>query len=88
MVKGITVFKKYFEEYPDNYIIIGGTACDILMEEAGFIARTTKDIDLILIVEALNAAFVEKFWEFIKDGMYERQEKSSDERNYYRFMKP
>ena len=88
MVKGITVFKKYFEEYPDNYVIIGGTACDILMEEAGFIARTTKDIDLILIVEALNAAFVEKFWEFIKDGMYERQEKSSDERNYYRFMKP
>lgn len=49
MVKGITVFKKYFEEYPDNYTIIGGTACDILMEEAGFIARTTKDIDLILI---------------------------------------
>ncbi len=88
MVRGITVFKQYFEEYPDNYVIIGGTACDILMEEAGFIARATKDIDLILIVEALNAAFVEKFWEFIKDGKYERQEKSTDERNYYRFMKP
>ena len=88
MVRGITVFKQYFEEYPDNYVIIGGTACDILMEEAGFIARATKDIDLILIVEALNTAFVEKFWEFIKDGMYERQEKSNDERNYYRFMKP
>lgn len=36
----------------------------------------------------MNAAFVEKFWELIKDGMYELQEKSSDERNYYRFMKP
>ena len=30
----------------------------------------------------------EKFWEFIKAGNYERQEKSTDERNYYRFMKP
>ena len=88
MVKGIDIFKAYFEAYPENYVIIGGTACDILMEEAGLTPRATKDIDLILIVEALTSEFVEKFWQFIQDGNYERQEKSTDERKYYRFMKP
>lgn len=88
MVRGIDIFKRYFEAYPDNYVIIGGTACDILMEEAGFIPRATKDIDLILIVEALSSEFVENFWDFVKEGAYERQEKSTDERKYYRFTNP
>ncbi|MBW7868286.1 MAG: hypothetical protein H3C31_08190 [Brumimicrobium sp.] len=88
MVRGIEIFKRYFAAYPENYVIIGGTACDILMEEAGFNPRATKDIDLILIVEALTPEFVKKFWDFVKDGAYERQEKSSDERKYYRFIKP
>ena len=88
MVRGLNIFKKYFEAYPDNYIIIGGTACDLILDEAGFIPRATKDIDIILIVEALNAGFVKQFWQFIVDGNYERKEKNEDERKYYRFMKP
>ena len=88
MVRGLEIFKKYFEAYPDNYVIIGGTACDIIIGDAGFTPRTTKDIDIILVVEALNAEFVKQFWKFIQDGNYERKEKSDDERKYYRFMKP
>ncbi|MBI3520520.1 MAG: hypothetical protein HY062_14375 [Bacteroidetes bacterium] len=88
MVRGLDIFKKYFEAYPDNYVIIGGTACDMIIDEAGFIPRATKDIDIILVVEALNADFVKQFWQFIQDGNYERKEKSEDERKYYRFMKP
>ncbi len=88
MVRGLDIFKKYFEEYPDNYVIIGGTACDMIIDEAGFVPRATKDIDIILVVEALNANFVKQFWKFIQDGNYERREKSEDERKYYRFMKP
>ena len=42
MVKGIDIFKKYFASDPENYVIIGGTACDILIEEAGFVPRATK----------------------------------------------
>ena len=48
MVIGLDKFKEYFEEYPNNYVIIGGTACDIKIEEAGFIPRATDDIDIIL----------------------------------------
>jgi hypothetical protein len=88
MVVGLDLFKKYFEQYPDNYIIIGGTACDIIIGEAGFIPRATKDIDIILIVEALSAEFVQQFWQFIKDGEYGDKEKSTDQRQYYRFKRP
>jgi len=88
MVRGLDIFKKYFEEYPDNYVIIGGTACDIIIDEAGFVPRATKDIDIILVVEALNTDFVKQFWQFINDGKYLQREKSNDEREYYRFMKP
>ena len=75
MVRGLDIFKKYFEAYPDNYIIIGGTACDLILDEAGFIPRATKDIDIILKVEALNTEFVKQFWQFVVDGNYERKEK-------------
>lgn len=88
MVRGLDLFKKYFERYSANYVIIGGTACDIILDEAGFVPRATKDIDIILVVEALNADFVKQFWQFIQDGKYEHKEKSADERKYYRFMKP
>lgn len=88
MVIGLDVFKKYFEAYPDNYVIIGGTACDLIIDEAGFVPRATKDIDIILIVEALNSGFVTQFWRFIEDGNYERREKGDDDHKYYRFMKP
>lgn len=88
MVRGLEIFKQYFKDYPDNYIIIGGTACDIIIDDAGFTPRATKDIDIILVVEALNTAFIKQFWQFISDGSYERKEKSEEERKYYRFIKP
>jgi len=88
MVRGLETFKKYFKDYPDNYVIIGGTACDLIIDGAGFEARATKDIDIILIVEALTKEFVKKFWEFINDGDYTDREKSEGERKYYRFTKP
>lgn len=88
MVRGLDKLKEYFKDYPNNFIIIGGTACDIIIDDAGFIPRATKDIDIILIVEALSADFIKQFWQFINDGKYERKEKSEEERKYYRFIKP
>lgn len=34
MVRGLDIFKKYFEAYPDNCVIIGGTACDMIIDDA------------------------------------------------------
>lgn len=88
MVIGLDKFKEYFRKYPDNYIIIGGTACDIILSKVGFTPRTTKDIDIILIVEALSKEFVAQFWHFIREGDYERKEQSEEQRKYYRFSNP
>jgi len=88
MVKGLDKFKDYFNGYADNYIIIGGTACDMIIGAAGFTPRATRDIDIILIVEALNKDFVKRFWDFVKEAQYERTEKSEDGPRYYRFLKP
>ncbi len=88
MVIGIDKFREYFKDVSDSYIIIGDTACDIILEDAGFTPRATKDIDMILIVEALKPEFVKQFWAFIKEADYERKEKSEDKRKYYRFLNP
>jgi hypothetical protein len=66
MVIGLDTFREYFKDYTDSYIIIGGTACDLVIDAAGFTPRATKDIDIILVVEAMSAAFVQQFWQFCK----------------------
>ena len=88
MVKGLDTFREYFKNYADNYIIIGGTACAELIEEKGLTFRATKDIDTILIVEALNEEFVKFFWNFIKDGKYDLWQTMSGKTQFYRFIKP
>jgi hypothetical protein len=88
MVRGLTKFREFFRDYTGSYIIIGGTACDIAMSGADLKPRATKDIDIILIVEALKPEFVLRFWEFINTGNYKYKEKSDKERKYYRFREP
>ena len=66
MVTGIDSFKEWFKGSEEQYAIIGGTACDILMTEEGLDFRATKDIDLVLIIEAVDAYFGKKFWEYVK----------------------
>jgi len=88
MVRGLEKFREFFKNYNGSYVIIGGTACDIAINEVGLRPRATKDIDIILIVEAISPAFVLKFWEFVKEGGYELKEQGDKDRRYYRFTKP
>lgn len=88
MTVGLSKFKEHFEEFQGQYVLIGGTACFMLLTEGGFDFRRTKDLDIVLCVEALTAEFVEHFWKFIKEGMYEIQCKTTGEKCFYRFEKP
>lgn len=88
MVKGLNKFREFFKEFSDNYVIIGGTACDLVIDGAGFTPRATRDIDIILVVEALTGEFVTRFWDFIIEGKYGKAEKNEDDRKYYRFKNP
>ncbi len=88
MVNGIESFREKFAGYEDCYTIIGGTACDILMSEADFDFRQTRDIDMILILEDKREAFAKTFWEYIKEGGYRCGWKNNDEAHFYRFTEP
>ncbi len=55
MVNGIEIFRDFFKDYTDHYILIGGAACDELLTDAGLTFRATKDLDIILIMEALHS---------------------------------
>lgn len=89
MVKGLDVFREWFAGYPDQYLLIGGTAATLAMEEAGLEFRATKDLDVVLHVEALTTAFGETFWRFIEAGGYEiRQASDTGKPAFYRFQKP
>lgn len=88
MVKGIDQFRAHFEGFNDRYVLIGGTACYLAMEEAGLDFRVTKDLDIVLCVEALDAEFVGALWEFVKKGGYQNRQKSTGKRLFYRFYGP
>ena len=84
----INSFIEKFKDYTDCYTVIGGTACDILMTEAGTDFRATKDIDMILIMEARYKEFAHIFWEFIMEGGYRFGWKNSEKAHFYRFTEP
>ncbi len=89
MVKGLDIFREWFAQYPDQYFLIGGTAASLTMEEAGLEFRATKDLDVVLHVEALTAGFGETFWKFIEAGKYDiRQASDRGRPSFYRFQKP
>ena len=88
MVTGIKSFREWFKGNEEQYTIIGGTACDILMTEEGLDFRATKDIDLVLIVEAVDKNFGIKFWNYIKQAGYEHCNKSTGMPQFYRFSHP
>lgn len=89
MVKGLEVFRQRFSAFGDQYILIGGTAATLTMEEAGLDFRATKDLDIVLLVEALTPAFGETFWDFVEAGGYEiRQAAETGRPVFYRFQKP
>ncbi len=87
MVIGLDLFTEHFSDYTDHYILIGGSACDVQMAARNEEFRATKDLDIILVVEALSPDFVNHFWDFIKGGEYAIAEVGNKKR-FYRFVKP
>ena len=90
MVNGLIRWREYFGKDKDKYVLIGGAACNLLEEELDMNPRATKDLDLVLVVEALTPDFGARLWEFIKNGNYESRCRGGNEHRheYYRFMNP
>lgn len=88
MVRGLDIWKEFFADHTHNYVLIGGTACNIHEEVFSQTPRATKDLDIILVVEALSAEFGEKFWDFIRQGDYSSRQRGEEKHEYFRFMNP
>ncbi len=90
-MEGLDKFREAFKDFSDNYVIIGGTACDITMTGTEVHPRATHDIDMIIVVERMTPQYGERFWQFIREAGY-RPEKSkakegeSPKYEMYRFV--
>lgn len=85
MVTGLDKFREAFIEYADNYVIIGGTACDIVLRDTDMKPRATSDIDMIVVVENMTPEFASAFWQFIRDGKYRptKRDRETDGQTVY-----
>ncbi|NLD91600.1 MAG: hypothetical protein GX639_02915 [Fibrobacter sp.] len=88
MVRGLNLFSEHFREFDDSYILIGGSACDLWMKSVGQPFRSTNDLDIVIVIETLSAAFAKRFWEFVFLAKYQIGEKSNGKKVFYRFHKP
>lgn len=90
-IRGLDIYAQHFTGYRDQYVLIGGVASWLNMDEAGLPFRATRDLDIVLVIEALNTEFVQAFWDFIQTGGYRIKEmgRSGEQRPvFYRFQHP
>jgi hypothetical protein len=88
MVKGLELFRERFRQFEGAFVLIGGAACHEWFAQQGADFRATKDLDIVLIVEVADPAFVAALRVFIAEGNYTIQEKSEGSPMLYRFAKP
>ena len=88
MINGFTKFKEWFKGFENQYVVIGGTACDLIMESEELSFRATKDLDIVLIVESVTPEFGKAFWKYIKEAEYLHINKSTQNAQFYRFTSP
>jgi len=88
MVTGLDKFAEHFGDYADRYALIGGAAAWLVLDEAGINPRATRDLDIVLCIEALDPGFALAFWQFVQEGRYEIKERSEGSKIFYRFRRP
>jgi len=88
MVKGLELFRGRFREFAGSFTLIGGAACDEWFTAQGLPFRSTKELDIVLILEAMDRAFIRALRVFIAEGRYEVSQRTEDTPVLYRFAKP
>ncbi len=68
-IVGLEHFGKYFSDFKEDFIIIGGVATVVQLQQLGFDARVTKDINMV-IVSHPNSDFSQKLTTYIQKGGY------------------
>lgn len=90
-MQGLDKFREYMSGFRSHYVVIGGLATVLALEERGLPARATKDVDMIIICQPETKFYMKRFWEFIKAGGYKLWKSGEEEGGrpcFYRFIKP
>lgn len=89
MVVGLETFRKYFEGYYGDYVVIGGVACELALKSLGLDFRGTRDFDIVIVSETIARGFGIKLKQFIREGGYSVQpRKSNGKLTFFRFLNP
>ena len=88
VIARVQSLRDWFRGYEDNFVVIGGVACSLIMREYGADFRATRDIDMVLLLEALNVDFGRRFWDYVLEAGYKHCQKSTGAPQFYRFYEP
>jgi len=88
MVKGLSIFRERLAAFESHFVLIGGTACVEWFAAQGLEFRSTKDLDLVLLIENVEPSFVGALRTFLREGGYENKERTNGSPVLYRFAKP
>lgn len=69
-VKGLDEFRRHMQGMEGSYVIIGGTACDILLTESDLDFRATHDLDTVLVADTMLPKTARAIWSLVRDGGY------------------
>jgi len=83
---GFDHFCNYLKGLEAHYVIIGGGAASILLDDEGLEFRITKDVDLVILTRSKELN--ERMLTYIKVGGYKTKEASDGSPRYYRFKAP
>lgn len=87
-VRGLDRFNEHMAGLEDGYVVIGGTACEILLGDADLEFRATKDVDMVLLVEGRLPEAAAAVWRLVRAGGYRCGWKGSTRAHFYRFTDP
>jgi hypothetical protein len=88
MVRGLDLFRERFKDFEDRYVLVGDAAVFVAMEAAGIEFRVTKNLEIVLRVESLDAPFAKALSAFVGEGDYGVKEKGGGGPKFYKFCEP
>jgi len=88
MIRGIKLFRERFRDYEGAFVLIGGAACDDWFSTMEEEFRATKDLDIVLIIEVVDPAFVAAIHAFREEGGYQVEKRDNGTQRLYRFRRP
>lgn len=82
---GFDHFFNYLKGLENQYVIIGGGAASILMDDEGLDFRATKDVDLVVL--SRSKELNKRILSYVEMGKYKTKEATKGTPRYYRFQR-